>query len=58
MDIASLAVTLSQMDLATKVSTSVTKMAMDDGVQAATQMTEMIGNAVDPNLGNRIDVRA
>lgn len=48
MDIVSLAMNLSQASLATKVATSVTKMAMDDGVQAATQMTEMIGNAVDP----------
>lgn len=58
MDIVSLAMNLSQASLATKVATSVTKMAMDDGVQVATQMTEMIGNAVDPNLGNKIDVRA
>ncbi|ENZ31473.1 hypothetical protein HMPREF1084_02992 [Clostridium butyricum 60E.3] len=58
MDLVSLAMNLSQASLATKVATSVTKMAMDDGVQAATQMTEMIGNAIDPNLGNKIDVRA
>lgn len=58
MDIASLAMSMSQMDLATKVSTSVTKIAMDDGVQAATQMTNMISEASDPNLGNIIDAKA
>lgn len=58
MDISSLAIAMSQMDLATEVSTSVAKMAMDDGVQSATQMTNMISEAVDPNLGNVIDARA
>ena len=58
MDIASLAIAMSEMDLATKVSTSVTKMAMDDGVQSATQMTNMISEACDPNLGNIIDIKA
>lgn len=58
MDIASLAIAMSQVDLATKVSTSVTKMAMNDGVQAASKITEMMDQAVDPNLGNIIDTRA
>lgn len=58
MDIVSLAMNMSQASLTNEVSASLTKMAMDDGVQAASQMTEMIGDAVDPNLGNRIDVRA
>lgn len=57
MDIVNLAMNLSQASLATEVATSITKMAMDDGVQAASKMTEMIGDAVDPNLGNKIDVR-
>ena len=58
MDIVNLAMNLSQASLAKEVATSITKMAMDDGVQAASQITEMIGDAVDPNLGNKIDVRA
>lgn len=58
MDIASLAISMSQMDLATKVSTSVVKMAMNDGVEAAAQITDMISDSVDPNLGSKIDVRA
>ena len=58
MDIASLAITMSQMDLATKVSTSVTKMAMNDGAEAATQITDMISEVSDPNLGTKIDFKA
>lgn len=55
MDIANLALSLNQIDLATQISTSVTKMAMNDGCDAALKMTEMMS---DPNLGNLIDMRA
>lgn len=58
MDIASLAVSMSQMDLASKISTSVAKMAMNDGEEIAAQMTNMMSKAVDPNIGNIIDIRA
>ena len=58
MDIASLAISMSQADLATQISTSVTKMAMDDDAHATTQITNMISEAIDPNLGNKIDARA
>jgi hypothetical protein len=38
---------------------SVMKLAMDTGKETATQMTEMMKNiAVDPNLGQHLDVRA
>lgn len=57
MDIVSLAMNLSQASLATEVSTSITKMAMNDGVEAATKMTDMISEAVDPNLGRVIDAK-
>lgn len=57
MDIVSLAMNLSQASLATEVSTSITKMAMNDGVEAATKMTYMISEAVDPNLGRIIDAK-
>lgn len=57
MDIVSLAMNMSQASLVTEVSTSLTKIAMNDGVQAATKMTDMMTEAVDPNLGNKIDVR-
>ena len=37
----------------------VAKMAMDASKETGTQMTEMMKNvAVDPNLGNHIDVSA
>lgn len=57
MDIASLAIAMSQMDLSTKVSTAVTKMAMNDGADAAAQITNMISEVSDPNLGSKIDAR-
>lgn len=57
MDIVSLAMNLSQASLATEVSTSLTKIAMNDGAQAATKMKDMMAEAVDSNLGNKIDVR-
>ena len=57
MDIVSLAMNMSQASLVTEVSTSLTKIAMNDGAQAATKMTDMMAEAVDSNLGNKIDVR-
>lgn len=57
MDIASLAMNMNQASLATQISTAVTKMVMDDGKQTAIQITDMISEAVDSNLGNRIDAR-
>lgn len=57
MDLVSLAMNMSQIDLATKVSTSVTKLAMDDATKTATQMTNMMNEMNDPNLGNKIDTR-
>lgn len=58
MDIASLAMSMSEVSLVNEVSASLMKMAMNDGKEAATNMTNMIQEAVDPNLGNSIDVRA
>ena len=54
MDIAALSI---QSKAQTAASIAVMKKAMDTGKENATQMTEMIKNsAVDPNLGNHIDV--
>lgn len=40
-------------------SMAVMKMAMNTGMENATQMTDMMKNmAVDPNLGQHIDVSA
>lgn len=57
MDIVSLAMNLSQASLATEVTTSIYKMAMDDSVQATTKMTDTISEIVDPNIGNVIDAK-
>lgn len=58
MDIASLAISMSQADLATKVATSITRMVMDDSKQVSSQMTEMISQVTDPNVGINIDFKA
>ncbi|GEQ20115.1 hypothetical protein CBU02nite_06210 [Clostridium butyricum] len=57
MDIAALSMIMSQSRVQQSAGIAVMKMAMDTGKETATQMTEMIKNvAVDPNLGNHIDV--
>lgn len=59
MDIAALSMIMSQSKAQTAASIAVMKKAMDTGKENAMQMTEMIKNsAVDPNLGNHIDVSA
>ncbi len=58
MDIAALLMVMSQSRVQEAASVSVMKMAMDTGKETATQMTEMMkGIIVEPNLGNRLDVR-
>ena len=59
MDIGALSIAMSQAYVHSQVGLALTKMSMDVGKDMATQMTEMMGNmAVDPDLGNHIDVRA
>ncbi len=59
MDIAALSVAMSQSSVQQSAGIQVAKIAMDAGKENATNMTEMISNsAVNPNLGNRLDVRA
>lgn len=59
MDIAALSMVMSQSKAQTAASIAVAKMAMDTNKETGTQMTEMMKNAaVDPNLGNHIDVSA
>lgn len=58
MDIAALSMAMSQSRVQEAASISVIKMAMDTGKETATQMTEMMKSlAVEPNLGNYLDVR-
>lgn len=59
MDIGALSMVLSQSKVQQDASIAVMKKAMDAGEETANQMTEMMKNsAVDPNLGNHIDVSA
>ena len=57
MDIAALSMVMSQSKAQTAAGIAVAKIAMDTNKETGTQMAEMIKNvAVDPNLGNHIDV--
>lgn len=59
MDIAALSVLMSQSSVQQAAGVAVTKLAMNTEQESAANMTEMIGNcAVNPNLGNHLDVRA
>ena len=59
MDIAAMSVMMHQASLQSAVSVSVVKMAINNGAEMATQITDMMNNmAVDTNRGMNIDVRA
>ena len=58
MDISLISMAMSQMRVAEQASVSVLKMGMESNEQAMDGITKMLDNmAVDPNLGNNIDVR-
>ncbi|WP_288221899.1 YjfB family protein [uncultured Clostridium sp.] len=57
MDIGALSIVMSQSRVQEAAGIAILKKAMDSGKEAAVNMTEMIKEiAVDPNLGNNIDV--
>ena len=59
MDIGALSMVMSQSRVQESAGIAVMKMAMDTGKETATQITEMMKNvAVDPNVGQHLDVRA
>ncbi|MCE5220761.1 MAG: YjfB family protein [Clostridium sp.] len=59
MDIAAMSVGMHQASLQSAVSISVMKLAMNNGIETATQITDMMSNmAVDTSRGNNIDARA
>lgn len=59
MDIAELSIVMSQSRVEESAGIALMKKAMDTGKENAAQMTEMMKNAaVDPNLGQHLDVRA
>ena len=59
MDIDALSIAMSQSRVQQSVGISLAKIAMDTGKESASQMTEMLkSSAVDPNLGQNLDIRA
>jgi len=58
MDIGALSIAMSQARVQQDIGIAVVKMAMDTGEDNASQMISeiMTNSAVDPNLGNNIDV--
>ena len=58
MDIGVLSMSMSMSKVQQSVGISLTKISMDTGKEMANQMTEMLKtSAIDPNLGQRLDVR-
>ncbi|ENJ9652631.1 TPA: YjfB family protein [Clostridium botulinum] len=57
MDIGGLSMSLNQGKLAQAVSLSLMKITMNTAKENAVQMTEMIKESVNPNLGQNIDLR-
>lgn len=57
MDIAGVSVAMSQSKVNEKASIQLMKIAMDTGKENAASMTQMLQQAVDPNVGQHLDVR-
>lgn len=57
MDIAALSMSLSQMKFSQAVSTSVLKLAMDSSNEQITDLTKIMEQSVNPNVGTNIDVK-
>ncbi|MCR1974908.1 YjfB family protein [Clostridium sporogenes] len=57
MDIGGLSMALNQGKLAQAVSLSLMKITMNTSKENAVQMTEMIKESVNPNIGQNIDLR-
>ncbi|MGL5635222.1 MAG: YjfB family protein [Sarcina sp.] len=59
MDVGRMSMTLNQNSLKSAVSISLMKMTMNNKEQVANNMNQMLAQtAIDPNLGNKIDVKA
>jgi hypothetical protein len=59
MDIGAISIIMSQSMAQTAASMSVMKLALNTGVENATQMTDMMKNmSLEPNLGQHVDVSA
>ncbi|AVQ37331.1 MULTISPECIES: YjfB family protein [Clostridium] len=57
MDIGGLSMSLNQGKLAQAVSLSLMKITMNTAKENAVQMTEMIKESVNPNIGQNVDLR-
>ncbi|AJD32571.1 MULTISPECIES: YjfB family protein [Clostridium] len=57
MDIGGLSMALNQGKLAQAVSLSLMKITMNTSKENAVQMTEMIKESVNPNIGQNIDLK-
>lgn len=57
MDIAGLSMAMSQSKLMEQASLSVMKLALNTGKENAAEMTEMLEQSANPNLGRNLDVR-
>ncbi|WP_082174056.1 YjfB family protein [Clostridium niameyense] len=58
MDIAAMSMSLNQWKLSEVAALSVMKMTMNSSNENAVRMTEMMEQALDPNLGQNLDLKA
>lgn len=57
MDIASLSMSLSQMKVANQASISVLKLTMDTAQEQMEDMTKIMEQSVNPNIGSNLDLK-
>ena len=57
MDIAGVSMAMSQSKVNNQASIQLMKIAMDTGKENAASMTQMLQQAVNPNVGQHLDVR-
>lgn len=57
MDIAGLSMVMSQSKVEDQASISLMKLAMNTGEQNAQNMTDMLEQVANPNLGQNLDIR-
>jgi Trp operon repressor len=56
MDIAALSISMSQAELAQEVGVSIAKLSMDNAAQDFEDLTKMMEQSVNPNIGSNIDI--
>ena len=58
MSIAALSVGMAQAQTAQSVDTAVLKLSMDTSAEGVTDLLDTIGESLDPNLGQNLDILA